>query len=278
MGETQAREGTIEAAPHRVPLMLRVSHWEMLTVCIMLLGVFALRQTGNLPGHTIRLLDILLVAATLAVAMYAAKVGRRTWIVNGTMAVASVVTAIVGVATSSVTIQRIAGGISAYVVAASLVFILLVVLRQQHVTGDTLFGAFAAYLAAAVIFAIVYTVIARADPGAFEPPQPVIDGQTDLYYFSFVTVTSLGYGDISPASDLTRVLAPIEAVIGAILIAGLVGRIVGLLVAQTTSGATERQLDALTRAVERLDPDRLDPDRPDPDTERVSDSVPGGPE
>ena len=271
MGETHARDDRIETTSHRVPLMLRVSHWEMLTVCVMLLGVFALRQTGNLPGQTIRLLDIVLVAATLAVTMYAANVGHRTWIVNGAIAVASVVVAVIGVATSSVTLQRIAGGMSAYVVAVALFFILSIVLRQQHVSGDTLFGAFAAYLAVAVVFAIVYTVIARTDPGAFEPPQRVVDGQTDLYYFSFVTVTSLGYGDISPASDLTRVLAPIEAVMGAILIAALVGRIVGLLVAQTTSGATERQLDALTRAVERLDPDRSDPD-PSPAT----DSVPEG--
>ena len=64
-----------------------------------------------------------------------------------------------GVATSSVTVQRIAGGMSAYVVSASLVFILLVVLRQQHVTGDTLFGAFAAYLAAAVIFAMIMSLL-----------------------------------------------------------------------------------------------------------------------
>lgn len=78
MGETQARDDAIETTSHRLPLMLRVSHWEMLTVCVMLLGIFALRQTGNLPGQTIRLLDIVLVAATLAVTMYAAGVGNRT--------------------------------------------------------------------------------------------------------------------------------------------------------------------------------------------------------
>ena len=57
---------------------------------------------------------------------------------------ASVVVASVGVATSSVTLQRIAAGMSAYVVAVALFFNLSIVLRQQHVSGDTLFGAFAA--------------------------------------------------------------------------------------------------------------------------------------
>ena len=127
------------------------------------------------------------------------------------------------------------------------------VLREQHVTGDTVFGALAAYLAVAVMFAMVYTLIARGDPAAFEPPQPVVNGQTDLYYFSFVTVTSLGYGDIGPASDLTRILAPIEAVVGAILIAALVGRIVGLLVAQTADAANTQRLEAILAAIEERD-------------------------
>ncbi|MGI9643034.1 MAG: potassium channel family protein, partial [Acidimicrobiia bacterium] len=112
------------------------------------------------------------------------------------------------------------------------------------------------------IFAVVYTVVARTNPDAFAPPQPVVDGQTDLYYFSFVTVSSLGYGDISPTSDLTRVLAPIEAIIGAILIAALVGRIVGVLAGQATASETQRQLESLTRAVERLDPGRPQSDPP----------------
>ena len=110
----------------------------------------------------------------------------------------------------------------------------------------------------------VASVVSRADSvrqtcsralpgiGAFEPPQPVIDGQSNLYYFSFVTVTSLGYGDISPASDLTRILAPVEAIIGAIIVAALVGRIVGLLVAQTSENDTNTRLDALAEAVDRL--------------------------
>ena len=53
-----------------------------------------------------------------------------------------------------------------------------------------------------------------------------------LYYFSFVTLTSLGYGDISPLHDGPRILATLEAVVGAIVLTALVGRIVGMLVAQ----------------------------------------------
>lgn len=245
-----------DQSPHpRLPMMLRVAHWELLVVSVLLVGIFALRQTGNLPGRTIRILDVLFVATTLGLAMHAARVAGRTRILHVAVALASIAIAVVGVVATSVPTQRIASGISAYVLAAAFFFILRLVLREEHVTGDTLFGALAAYLAAAVLFAMVYTVIARADPAAFEPPQPVIDGQSDLYYFSFVTITTLGYGDVAPASNLTSILAPIEAVLGAVLLAALVGRIVGLLVAQASESETHTRLDALTRAVERLEPD-----------------------
>ena len=84
------------------------------------------------------------------------------------------------------------------------------------------------------LFGMVFTSIARNSPEAFAPPQSVVDGETTMYYFSFVTLTSLGYGDIAPASDAPRILATLESIIGAILLAALVGRIVGLLVAQET--------------------------------------------
>jgi hypothetical protein len=65
-----------------------------------------------------------------------------------------------------------------------------------------------------------------------------------MYCFSFVTLTSLGYGDITPTSDAARILATLESVNGLVLLAALVGRIVGLLVAQET----ERLQDTIDTA------------------------------
>ncbi|MGI9578458.1 MAG: potassium channel family protein [Microthrixaceae bacterium] len=252
MSDMPPENVTTEQSP-QPSLLLRISRWELLVVFLLLLGIFASRQTGSLPGRAIRLLDVALAAAALAMAMRAGGASHRTRIVHGGLGALAIVLAVTGVAMSSFGLQRLAAGIGAYLVAVVFVYVLSVVLHQEHVTGDTLFGALAAYLSAAIMFAMIYTLVARSDPAAFEPPQPVIDGQTDLYYFSFVTVTSLGYGDIAPASDLTRVLAPIEAVVGLILIAALVGRIVALLVAQNVESVTQLRLDVLARAVERLD-------------------------
>ena len=255
MTEATQSPDTARSEPPRLPMMLWVAHWELLIVSVVLVAIFASRQTGALPGQTIRIIDVVFVAAALVLAMHAARVTGRTrrrsrdrrrdldrrrgrrgdgWL---------------GASPGSRQRDQCLRA------RRGVLLVLRLVLREERVTGDTLFGALAAYLAAAVLFAMVYTVIARSSPGAFEPPQPVIDGQSDLYYFSFVTITTLGYGDVAPASDLTSILAPIEAVLGAILLAALVGRIVGLLVAQTSESDTQARLDALTRAVERLEPD-----------------------
>ena len=238
--------------PTTVPQMLHVTHWELLIVSLMLVAIYAIRQGGDLPGASIRIVDVVLVIGVLVLAMHASVAGRRTRLIHGVLAGVAIVLMVVGVAASSVAVQRIASAIASYLLIVAALMIFGFVLRQRRVTADTLFGALAGYLAIGVFFAMIYTLIARTNPEAFLPPQPVIDGQTDLYYFSFVTLVSLGYGDIAPASDLVRVLAPIEAVIGAILLAALVGRIVGLLVAQPAEPETQAQLDALTRAVERL--------------------------
>ena len=217
-------------------LLSLLARWRLLLASLCLLTIFALRQTGALPGQVIRISDVLLVALVLGLTMSAAHARRRTQILQGAIAALAVGLAIVGVAIASVDVQRIASGVTAFVLAAAIFFVFRALIAQRRVSADTFFGAFAGYLAVGVMFAMIYTIIARGDPAAFEPPQPVLDGQSDLYYFSFVTLTTLGYGDIAPLANNVRVLAPIEAILGAIIIAGLVGRVVGLLVAQAPEG------------------------------------------
>ena len=58
----------------------------------------------------------------------------------------------------------------------------------------------------------------------------------DLQYFSFVTMTTLGYGDVAPVSDVARALAALEALIGQLYLAVLVAALVGAYVAKTNAG------------------------------------------
>lgn len=194
-------------------MMLRVSHWELLIVSALLILMYISRQSGNLPGEVIRVLDVVITVAVMGLALHAGAARRNAVRLHIAIAAAALFLSVVGWIIGADGMQRAAGVVGAYLIAASTFLILRVVMRQRRVTGDTLFGAVAAYLAIGVLFAMIYTLIARWSPASFEPPQPVVDGQTDLFYFSFITLASLGYGDIAPASDLIRILAPLEAII-----------------------------------------------------------------
>jgi hypothetical protein len=122
------------------------------------------------------------------------------------------------------------------ITAAVLLFsISSAVIAAKHVFGgikvdrNLLFGAMCVYLLMGLIWAILYGLIFQFLPGSFNGIEGV-DGKAPmdiLLYFSFITLASLGYGDITPVAPLARTLAYLEVIGGqlyiAIMLAGLVG-------------------------------------------------------
>jgi hypothetical protein len=240
--------------PMRHRIVSPLAHWELLIISLLLVAIYISRETGTLGSATLRVLDDAFAALALVLALHAAKVTSRIAVVHIVIAVAAIVIAAIEVMLTSESLIRMSNALSAYSVVVTAVLVFVVILRQRLVSADTLFGALAVYLAVAVLFGMVFTAIARTNPAAFEPAQQVIDGESSLYYFSFVTLTSLGYGDISPVSDAVRVLATLEAIIGVMLLAAVVGWVVGLLVTARTGASTDRRLDELAAAIEQLQP------------------------
>lgn len=102
---------------------------------------------------------------------------------------------------------------------------------HRRVTGATMAGAIAAYLLVAIAFCYVYLYIDGVTDHAFFV-QTDQDSSTDFMYFSLVTVTTVGYGDLSPGDDLPRLLATSEAVIGQVYLVTFVAMLVGLMIQQ----------------------------------------------
>ena len=240
--------------PMRHRVVAPLAHWELLIISLLLVAIYISRETGTLGSAALRVLDDAFAALALVLALHAAKVTSRIAVVHIVIAVAAIVIAAIEVMVTSESLIRMSNALSAYSVVVTAVLVFVVILRQRLVSADTLFGALAVYLAVAVLFGMAFTAIARTNPAAFEPAQQVIDGESSLYYFSFVTLTSLGYGDISPVSDAVRVLATLEAIIGVMLLAAVVGWVVGLLVTARTGASTDRRLDELAAAIEQLQP------------------------
>ena len=97
--------------------------------------------------------------------------------------------------------------------------------RERKADGDALAGAVFGYFMLALTWAQLYAAALAMDPGAIAVPGETPLG-SDLVYFSLVTVTTLGYGDVLPVSPMARILAATEAVVGALYVAVLIGRIV----------------------------------------------------
>jgi voltage-gated potassium channel len=111
------------------------------------------------------------------------------------------------------------------------------VLRQRTLTLDSIFATIAAYLLVAGLFAQVYMCLLTWDPASFSLPvdaasRPVHLLQSDMTYFSLVTLATVGYGDILPATSTARMLAMIQAVTGQFYVAVVVAIFVGMYASQ----------------------------------------------
>ena len=103
------------------------------------------------------------------------------------------------------------------------------VLFTGAVDANRIVGAICIYLLMGLIWTLMYLFIAQAIPGAFNGVEQTVwyDNFADVAYYSYVTLTTLGYGDISPVAPIARFLVYMEAVVGvfymAILVASLIG-------------------------------------------------------
>ncbi len=123
--------------------------------------------------------------------------------------------------------------------AVTMVGIVRHVLRESWAV-DSLFGALCVYLLAAVFFGLQYMIISMLMPGSFAGNQ----SDFDLFYFSVVTLTTVGYGDIQPVAPLAQSIAGIEAIIGQLYLAVLVGWLVGTI--KLSANSTELSANAET--------------------------------
>jgi hypothetical protein len=115
--------------------------------------------------------------------------------------------------------------------------ILTHVFRSTHITRETITGAICAYLLIGSMWAHVFSIVENVSPGSFADnsieanaasgPEPMRDQADRFTYFSFVTLTTLGYGDITPLSRPARNLTALEAIFGQLYLAVLIARLVG---------------------------------------------------
>jgi len=124
------------------------------------------------------------------------------------------------------------------ILLSQLVFLLFVavnllrfILRAPYVSSEVLCAGIAGYMLLGLLWNVAYQLVAMATPNAFifspGTASHAMDGFTATY-FSFATLTTIGYGDIIPASKAARMLAVLEAMTGIFYIAVVISRLVAL--------------------------------------------------
>jgi len=147
------------------------------------------------------------------------------------IALAFVVVALVAVTVATATgSERLAaivvGGVDALLAFAALAAILMRLSRHTVITGSTVAGAACAYLLIGLLFASVYAFLGGLSTDPFFA-QTIVERSVDYLYFSFITLTTVGYGDLTAAADLGRMLAVFEALTGQLFLVTIVALVVG---------------------------------------------------
>jgi len=124
---------------------------------------------------------------------------------------------------------------SSALVASWLIYTIYLVVaalfRIKQPSMNAIMGAIVAYLLAAVAFSSLFEIIEMYQPGSFSgiPDGNVLrELENAFLYFSLVSITTMGYGDIVPVSELARSFATLEGAFGTLYLAVMIARLVGL--------------------------------------------------
>jgi hypothetical protein len=196
-------------------------------ICVDTLTAAVLVASVNIAGKVHRLRRVLLIIAIPVVALIAVSYIDRNQ--SGDNRVTA------GVVVFSMHLLVI------LFLSIMMVTILRHVLEGGRITIDEINGAVCVYMLMGLAGAYIFALIEFLHPGSFDlPPVEAEYGMMlrrehfpSLLYYSLVTLTTLGYGDISPQTPLARTIASLQAVFGQVYLAVLVARLVGMHIAHS---------------------------------------------
>lgn len=105
--------------------------------------------------------------------------------------------------------------------------------KAKDITSDTIIAAICAYFLIGLMWVYIYALLETFHPGTFHSSQIESLNIQSFIYYSFVTLTTLGYGDITPLTSQARSLSLLEAVFGQIYLAVFIARLMGIHIAQS---------------------------------------------
>lgn len=119
---------------------------------------------------------------------------------------------------------------NALFLAIAIALLIMKIFAETKITAETIKGGISVYFLIGFLWTYLYSLLLLLDPQALSFPRGTFE-YASLTYFSFTTLTTLGYGDITPVNWLTRNLTILESTFGQIYLTVLIARLVGLHIA-----------------------------------------------
>jgi voltage-gated potassium channel len=172
---------------------------------------------------------------TLIVSVWSLLDSRKWFIIGVALAVISVIVTTLDFLFTDLDLQLFSMSLALIFCILSFTFTMRIIIRGTEMNLNRMVGAICAYLLLGIALGLLNMFIHRLMPGSYTgiSDSPSSLAGLDMIYYSFVTITTLGYGDISPVRPLARAVAYITAVAGQFYIAILVGMMVGAYMKQS---------------------------------------------
>lgn len=190
-----------------------------------------------LGGITARLTGGIILAVILVSGAITASRSRTHRFIGIVLAISSVALQGEWLATHRITIEAIYTGVLAVFLLYTALVIFRHVLSFGPLYADRVHAALSVYILLALAWASIYALVEIVSPGAFSFARTPTDTQAqaqgarllgNMIHLSIATLTSTGYGDITPVSPFARSLSQLEQFVGVFYIAVLISRLVGL--------------------------------------------------
>lgn len=223
-----------------VPSFLPPGTVFQLAVQILISGILLVGLTSVSRGQRLLLIGILVVLPAIALSGLARLVDHKLIIASNTLAII-------------------------FLLYLS-ILIINYLLRTQKADANTIYGAICVFMLLGFIWGLTFFVFEVVDPHAlthdgaavYDDVGGLLEATSNAIYLSFVTLTTLGYGDITPSSNPTRTLAVLEAILGQLFLIVMISRFVGLNVAHSMRASEQRTAraaaEAVNSAAEQADP------------------------
>jgi hypothetical protein len=193
-----------------------------------LVTLIVIAALGDLRGG--RALGPILLGGVFALTLLTSSAGKKSAMLASGGVVVAIVAAVMSAALGAALVARvIALLISAAFVVGSPVVIVRRLISHRDVSVRTVLGALCLYLFLALFFAFVYMLFDAFSDASFFA-QVAKARTVDFIYFSLVTITTVGYGDLTPVSDLGHMTAVIEAIVGQFYLVTVIALLVSNLV------------------------------------------------